>query len=141
MIYFAHQEALLESQAYRLLRANVSRTLAAFELSMPEWILLGQLSDSGELRLNELAALLQVEASQVTILVKELHKKELLTLRSHPEDNRAKLIVVTEKTKQLILQINTQIHQSLEPLMKDISSQDIAAYFRVLKKIISNSTL
>ena len=138
MIFPAHQEALIEGKAYRLLRANVSATLDSFGISIPEWTLLGLLHDGGELMASELADRLGVEAPLVTTLLKQLHEKNLLELRAHPRDNRAKLAALSKKGKEAFQGIGQAVHQGLEPLMKGITPGDIQAYFRVLEQILAN---
>jgi MarR family transcriptional regulator for hemolysin len=140
MIYPAHQEAIIEGRAYRILRGVVSLSLVAFNLSMPEWTLLGLLCDHEEMRQNEMASMLMVEAPLVTLQVKQLLEKGMVHMEIDAEDNRARLITPTELGKKTLPLVNDAVHTALAPYMTSISSQDIAAYFRVLQQIISNSS-
>lgn len=138
MIYPAHQEALIEGRAYRILRAHISEALTDYNLSIPEWTLLGLLHDYKELRFSELAVFLGVEAPLVSNLVKQLDEKSLIETNAHPTDNRAKNLTLSLRATLLMPEIDAAIHQSLTDLMKGVSAADIAAHFRLLAKIIEN---
>ena len=138
MLSPAHQAAITEGKGYRILRANVSETLASFKVNMPQWTLLGQLYDTPDIHLADLANYLGVEAPLITSLVKELDEKGLLTLKVDPSDNRAKLLSLTEEGRGLIPAIEYCVNRNLAPLMKGISVGLVRAYFKVLEGVIQN---
>ena len=136
----AYQTAITEGKAYRILRAKVSESLAAFNLSMPEWTLLGQLYDTPAIRLAELATFLGVEAPLVTMLVKQLEEKGLLTMQNDPTDSRAKLITLTDRGRDILPQIEKVVRRNLEPLLVGISVEEMKTYCKVLQTVIDNFT-
>jgi len=137
--YPAYVDAVIQGKAYRILRENVSLTLGKFNLAMPEWTLLGLLHAHGPKRPRELADELGVEAPLVTVLIRQLAAKHLLTQSRHTTDNRAKLITLTEHAQQVIPQIEAAVHIGLQPLMQGVSREQVFGYFAVLEQVVKNS--
>jgi MarR family transcriptional regulator for hemolysin len=140
MLSPAHKSAITEGKAYRLLRANVSETLLGFSLTMPQWTMLGQVNDTPGIRLAELAGHVGVEAPLVTIIVRDLEEKKLLTSKADSTDNRAKVLYLTEEGERLLPEIERMVHGNLEPLMKGITMHALGVYFSVLETIVTNAS-
>src|SRR5690348_14501831 len=74
----AYSTGLIQGKAYRALNTALTKILLRFGISIPEWKLLGQLVDHGDLKLAQLAEKLDVEAPLVTALIDKLEKKALV---------------------------------------------------------------
>src|SRR5581483_6647765 len=84
----AYSSGLLQGKAYSRLHTNLTRALFPFNISIPEWKLLGQLYEHGKVKLNELAELLSYDPPMVTKLAKSLEKKALVKRMQDPRDER-----------------------------------------------------
>lgn len=136
----AYNAGLLQGKAYRALNTELTKALLQFDLSIPEWKLLGQLYDHGEMKLAELADRLQVEAPLVTALIDKLEKKKLVLRKFHPHDKRAKIIIATSTAKKIIPKVEPVVRKSMTTLMKGVSFNELRTYVKVLKIIVTNAS-
>jgi DNA-binding MarR family transcriptional regulator len=135
----AYSTGLLQGKAYRILNSSLTKVLFHFDLSIPEWKLLGQLYDHGEMKLASLAERLDVEAPLVTALIDKLEKKELVLRTHHPKDKRAKIITVTGKGKKVIEQIEPRVKEAMAGLLKGVSREQLRMYMLILQTIVNNA--
>ena len=135
----AHSTGLLQGTAYSRLHTNLSEVLIPFNLSIPEWKLLGQLYDHGNVRLNELSELLSYDPPMVTKLAKQLEKKQLLRREFDPTDERAKIIAITSQASKLLKQIDPIVKKRLGEILKGITQEDLKKYIKVLNAIVNNT--
>ncbi|WP_409344967.1 MarR family winged helix-turn-helix transcriptional regulator [Paenibacillus sp. MBLB4367] len=87
-----------------------------FQISGPRLRLLSVVSESGKIRMNELAAKLGIKARTVTDFVDALEKENLLVRTPDPTDRRATLIQLTELAQaniSRILAVQTEIAETL----------------------------
>lgn len=134
----AYSAGLLQGKAYRTLNAHLTRALLEFDLSIPEWKLLGQLYDNGDMRLAQLADQLNVEPPLVTALVDSLEKKEFVLRKNDQKDKRAKVISSTEKSLHNIPEIEIKIKKTMAMLLSGITREELITYMKVLTAIVDN---
>lgn len=135
----AHSTGLLQGTAYSRLHTSLTNVLTPFNLSIPEWKLLGQLYDNGNVRLSDLSALLSYDPPMVTKLAKNLEKKGLLRREYDRTDERAKIIVLTSQASKLLKQIDPIIKKRLGEILKGISQQELKIYIKILSIIVRNT--
>jgi len=135
----AYSTGLLQGKAYRALTHHLNRALFPYELSIPEWKLLGQLYEKGEMRLTELAVLLDVRPPLVTKLVDQLEKRELLCRIRDPKDSRGRLISATPKGEKLIPDIESTVKKAMGVLLVGTPREELLTYLRVLARIVDNA--
>lgn len=134
----AYSAGLLQGKAYRTLNAHLAKALFPFDLSIPEWKLLGQLYDHGNFRLADLAERLNVEPPLVTTLIDSLEKKKLVTRTQDETDKRVKVIALTAKGKKQINIVEPAVKKKIAYLLKGISKTELLTYVKVLKTIVDN---
>jgi len=137
-MYLAYQEALLQSRAYRTLRSHILRIVEEYQLSIPEWTLLGLLVDHGSLRVSELAKLLDVEVPHVTVLVHNLLEKGYVSSAVDEKDSRAKRTTITAKGKKILPKIEAKAATSMVQHSSAVTHKDLESYYKVLD-LVSNS--
>lgn len=137
----AYSTGLLQGKAYRVLNSSVTKVLSEYGLSIPQWKLIGQLYDHGDMKLADLAQHLDVEAPLVTALIDTLEKKMLVKRMHHPKDKRAKIITITTKGKKTLIEIEPQVKQAMGVLLKGIKREQLMTYFRVLQTIVNNAAV
>jgi MarR family transcriptional regulator for hemolysin len=135
----AYSAGLLQGKAYRALNAHLNKALYPYDLSIPEWKLIGQLFEHGSMKLAELAERLTVEPPLITNLIDQLEKKELVERIQDKKDRRAKIINPTKKAENVIPEIDIKIKQSMNELLAGVSREDLKSYIKVLQTIVNNA--
>jgi DNA-binding MarR family transcriptional regulator len=135
----AYSTGLLQGKAYRALSHHLTQALFPYKLSIPEWKLLGQLYEKGEMRLAELADLLDVRPPLVTKLVDSLEARGMLLRIRDPEDSRARLISATREGKLVIPKAEHAVKQAMVALLQGVTRDNLLNYLRVLAQIVDNS--
>lgn len=136
-----YKTALIQTTAYRHLRDHVDSILSDFNISTTEWIILGHLNSHDNQRLSELASILQVEQSRITVLVDKLVEKNYVIRSRDKKDRRSISISLTKRGKNTIPSIEKELKEHIYELLEGLSQQDLEAYFRVLNQIVKNSNL
>jgi DNA-binding MarR family transcriptional regulator len=140
MIYKPHYEAIIQTQAHRILKNAVSEILEKeSKLNMPEWTLLGLLADSPNIRPIEIASILDVDPPFITVIIEKLTKERLISVRPNKEDKRSKLLVLTVRGRELVKNLERIVYEQSKHLLVGVNSSDMKSYFKVLEAIIQNS--
>ncbi len=130
---------MLQGKAYRSLNTHLNKALYEFELSIPEWKLIGQLFEHGPMRLAEIAERLSVEAPLVTNLIDLLEKKELVERTFDKNDRRAKIIISTKKADRMIPEIDKKVKVIMNQLLVGVTREDLISYIKVMQAIVNNA--
>ncbi len=105
-----NQELLVRS--FREIQAKFPRyysaLLAQMDLTLPQFTLLVQLNQAGQLSMSEVGSRIYVSKPAVTSLVDRLEKKRLLARLPHPTDRRVYLLEIRPKGKAAVQQIQSQ---------------------------------
>ncbi len=91
---------LLQDASRRIWTRFESRT-ASHGLSAAQWRLLGQLLREGPSTQTALAALLGVEPISVSRLIDRMEQGGWLHREPHPDDRRARIVVASDKARQI----------------------------------------
>jgi MarR family transcriptional regulator for hemolysin len=137
-MYTTYKTGLLQAKAYRIMRGHLAKVLSVYDLSIPEWTILGQVFEQEGIRLAEISGILSVEAPLVTTLTDQLERKQLVNRSDDPLDRRAKLLTLTDQGKNLVPKIEKEASKKILELMNGISDDDKLAYNRVLEFIVKN---
>jgi len=135
----AYSTGLLQGKAYNRLHVALTQMLSPYNLSIPEWKLLGQLHEHGKIRLAELAEYLSYDPPMVTKLAKQLEKKELLQRLQDPHDERAKIVSITKRGNNLVIQIEPIAKKTLAIILNGVSRDELLTYLKVLTVIVNNT--
>ncbi len=135
----AYSSGLLQGKAYSRLHTRLTRSLLPFNISIPEWKLLGQLYEHGNVKLNELAELLSYDPPMVTKLAKMLDKKALVKRQQDPKDERAKIITITKEGSSVIEQSELVVKKTMAQILQGISREELTTYMKVLITIVNNT--
>lgn len=134
----AYSTGLLQGKAYRTLNIHLTKLLMQYDLSIPEWKLLGQVHDHGNMRLADLAERLSVEAPLVTSLIDQLEKKHLVVRRADEYDKRAKVISGTNQGMELLQEIEPKVKMVMGKLLWGVTRAELVTYIKVLEAIVNN---
>lgn len=129
----------LQAKSYRLIKNAVTETLHPYKLSVLDWSVLGLLFQKPEgSRFVEISTSMGVEPPFVTELVTILKKKGFVKIENDPEDRRAKCILLSKKSTDLIPTVEQEIKETLSHLLKNVSSADFRGYKTTMEKMLSN---
>lgn len=104
-------------------------------LTMQEWALLGLVFDHGQLRLSQIAELLDVESPLATNLVNRLEQKGTVKRHVAPSDGRAKEVRLTPSGLSLVPKLERRLRSELKRYMAGITNAELAIYIGVLEKL------
>lgn len=130
---------LIQTKAQRILHFHMSNVLEEYDLSLPEWTLIGLLAKTKEgFRLSDIAIKLDVEPPFATNLVDQLEEKEWVIKKEEAVDHRAKRIIITSKGKLLLPTIEGLVKERMKKLFKGVWYPEVVTYMNVLKAVIAN---
>ena len=132
-----YKTSLLQTKAYRLLREYIVAIFKEYDLTVTQWSVLGNLYESTQMRLADIAELLGVEAPHITNMIDILIQKGLVERKENIDDKREKLITLTPKAQELIPHIEQEAYKKLHDLFQGISEETVNTYFSVLTYLIT----
>lgn len=127
---------LLVARLARLWRRRADQALLAHGLSEATSHPLLILSRRGKcIRQGELANEMGIEGPSLVRLIDLLQAEGLVERRGDPTDRRAKMLHVTPLGETKVAEINRVLQRLRAELMQDISGDDLATTFDVLRRI------
>ncbi|MDQ3238974.1 MAG: MarR family transcriptional regulator [bacterium] len=130
-----YKTGLLQAKAYRILKNYLSRNLDEYNLTMPEWALLGSIYEKESMKLTEIAKLLDVEAPYATNLAEQLQKKGLVIRAESSDDRRVKRISLTKKGALLVPVVERNIKNAMRTIYNSVTQDELGVYIKVLQAI------
>ena len=135
-----YRVGLLQAKAYRLLKVRTGEVLSKYNITTIDWALLGLLNDNKDgIKSSSLAQELGVEAPFITALFAKLNKLDLVQSNPLPNDNRVKIITLTDKGFAFVESTESIVRNHMRPLLSGVPMKDVLAYVSVLEKMIENS--
>lgn len=132
-----YQAVVLQSRAHRAIKTHLTDMLKDHGVTMMQWSILGLVADAGEqgIRISDLAHALDTSLAFITTSVNVLEAKGFVVRAGHTQDNRAKLVRLSEAFAPKIAAIETDLNAKQQDfLYGGIDTKDVAAYFRVLRR-------
>ena len=130
-----YQTGTLESKAHRVFTTLMTESLQRYELSIPQWSVLGVLHEYEDQRPYQIADVLGVRPPVTTALINELEVKKLIVRKVHASDNRATIIALTRQGRQLVSKAERHMQKDLQRLLGDITVPEMSVFIRVLTKL------
>jgi DNA-binding MarR family transcriptional regulator len=125
----------LEAKAHRVFTSAMTDSLKSHNLSVPQWSVLGVLYEHEEQRSYQIADTLNVRPPVATALINELEGKKLVIRKVHATDNRATIIALTRRGRQLAAKVEGQVQKDMRELFGEITVPELSVYIRVLTKL------
>lgn len=136
-----YQAGVIQSQAHRKLKKEVTEFLKPHRLSMMEWFALGLIKDrlSTGMRMTELASELQTTLPYTTNLVNGLMYKNYVTRNLDNSDSRAKILKLAPGVDKKCDAIEADLRKKMRDLIyANISPKDLNIYVKVLYQIANS---
>lgn len=134
-----YDACLMHSRAERVLKSLVSKNLEQWNITRMEWLLLASLlrkskSDTGH-TMGEIADVLDIRLSQVTVLVSRMIEAKLLTQTVSGSDRRTRYVNVAPKGKKLLDNIELEMRRAMREWLGSIPRQQLETYMLTVKKL------
>jgi DNA-binding MarR family transcriptional regulator len=120
-------------------RSDVKRSMLADvqpNLSWTDAWLLGRITDTGPVRLSELADWQEVDRSTMTTQVRRLESLGLVSREADPRDGRAVLVSATRTGAARHAQTKRTARVLYEKLLTDWSPDDVRAAAQVARRLV-----
>jgi DNA-binding MarR family transcriptional regulator len=128
-------EKALRMAAKRVFTVPVDSSM---QIDRSGYVVLSILIDRGELRLSDVAAALELDASTISRQVRQLDAAGLVTRRADPADGRAALLAATESGKNLSSTLQRLRVDRLEAALAGWSAADRRHLVRLTERLGSD---
>lgn len=108
---------------------------AASSLTAQQHLLLQMLNLKGPLRISDLAEILDVQPSAVTMIVDRLADRGLVRRERDVEDRRAVLVRMTGAGKAEFCCTSAAVREYVTALLAKLDTAEIAAFTRIMEKL------
>ena len=138
MIYRIDRLGTLFQDISRQLWARFEQRTLAYGLSAAQWRLLGHVLREGPSTQTALAALLGVEPISVSRLIDRMEQHGWVRREAHPEDRRARIVVATEKARDVAPTVRTIIEGLYDEALAGLDPDERRVLHAALLKIIES---
>jgi DNA-binding MarR family transcriptional regulator len=114
-------------------RAMIERILRPYDLGSTQWYVLYQLANHGATAQRDFPALLQIEKPTLSEVVRALVRKGLVDQTPDPQDQRQRILVLTESGKTLWQELPDPIARILEIAFEGVDDASLEIVVRVLR--------
>ncbi len=119
---------------------GINRDLASHELTSMEFAMMRLFLTDEEWTATELAQVLPVEVSAISRMVSKLVDRDLLFRRRPRRDRRVVILKLTDRGREVALELHDCLHAYEARLMEGIDTEEIDAFNAVVRKIMANSS-
>lgn len=138
---YSYASAALQVITYKKLQTKINEILKQYGLNTTQWIILGKLNEKKSgLRATDLARYMHVEVPLVTMVSQPLLGRGLIDSTAQKHDKRTKLLKVTDQAQELMQKIESGLQKQFDDILKDVSQQELQAYFKVLRTMMANAS-
>ncbi|MDL2363168.1 MAG: MarR family transcriptional regulator [Patescibacteria group bacterium] len=132
-----YQIGLMKSQIYRSMNGYLTKALVPYNITPPEWMLIGSIYENGQILPTELSQNLGVKPPVVTSSLKSLQDKKIIHKERSTRDGRYARVSLTLKGKQIVAEAEAVMQQDLKAFLHGIKPADLKVYNRVLMAIFT----
>lgn len=125
--------------AQRAIAKSLEAALKPYGITPGQWNLINQLDRAGELSQKELAELTRKEQATITRYLDTLERKELVVRNQHKSDRRAHVISLTDKARELVVNVQPITVDAADRLIEGIDQADIDTFVTVLARLKENA--
>lgn len=132
-----YQAVVLQSRAHRAIKTHLTEMLKEHGITMMQWSILGLVADANEqgVRISDLAHALDTSLAFITTSVNVLEAKGFVVRAGHTQDNRAKLVRLSEDFAPKVAKIESDLGAKQQDfLYSNVDTKDIDVYFKVLRQ-------
>jgi len=125
---------------YKTLENNKNKSLESLDLTSSQtgvliYLLLNQ---NNEINQKDIENYLNLKNPTVTGILNRLEKKDFITRSTSYKDARHKIIVLTDKSKNIEKEVFDEIDFMEKQITKNMSQKEIDILFKLLQKVLEN---
>lgn len=110
---------------------------AVWEASGGEYSALGYILGSARgAHPTELCRHMNVSSARISAMLRDLEKKHWVIRKKDPEDERSKLVFLTEAGRRFITERRAAVLRRLEEMLECLGPEDAAEYLRLQRKLV-----
>lgn len=122
-------------RTYNKIRAKESIYIQSFDLTMNQFQVLEVLYHRGDLTIGAITKLTMSTPGNITVVVKNLKRDELIVSLPDENDKRASILSITSKGKAIIEKLFPQHACNFEEYFKVLKEDELETLFTLLKKL------
>ncbi len=109
-------------------------------INLLEMLIIKQIGEHGEIRLNQLIKVMEVDRNLVTTTLKRLIGLKLLQKRPDGADGRGQIVFIAPLGLELYQELLTQQQQALDFILSDITINEEKAILKFISKMVQVHT-
>lgn len=121
-------------KAERVVAANVGKSIREAGLTTAQFAVLDVLYTKGEMRICQLMQKMLATSGNMTVVIKNMQRDELLYRNRDVEDKRAFVVGLTEKGRKLFEKILPEHRKEIEEAYSDFTDNEKEVLISILKK-------
>lgn len=135
-----YQIGILLARTHRVLKAQTDTILSPYDLTSVDWAIIGLLHDdtSSGMKLSDLSEALGVEASFITIRIKRLEVRRLVSIVSGTADKRERRATITTTGSKLVTTIEPILRRESRQWLQGVRPLDVKGFITVMKTVALN---
>ncbi|SDU14915.1 transcriptional regulator, MarR family [Verrucomicrobium sp. GAS474] len=126
------------TQLQRISLVDLSTQVSQGNISIPQYTLLSFLSQSSGITMSRLAELMEHTSPATTGLVDRLVAAGLVERFGNPTDRRQVLVKITDKGRELVEKIKSNIVTKVLGLSEDFTEDDMKTWVRIYRTILAH---
>lgn len=128
--------AFLVNKTSKKLSDEMSQRFSSKGVTRNQWLALYYIFQEEGLNQKELARELDMKESSCTALLEKLEQEELVERAVHQRDKRQRVLILTEKGKEKLSELNVIAETFHSEVFKDISHEEVNVFNHVLEKML-----
>ena len=124
------------SRAENIIHRLEYETIKESGLTVAQFAVLEVLYNKGDLRIQEIIEKILTTSGNITVVIKNLEKENLVIKTPDPNDKRAAIISITEKGKEIIEGILPKHIENINNIFNVLSDEEKITLKNILKKFI-----
>ena len=131
--------AALQLIANKRLQSQMRDILEDYDLNLTQWLIISRLREKPDgQRTTDLAHFMHVEVPLITMMVRPLRMRGLITSSVESLDKREKFLRMTAQAKAMVEAVEKRLEKRVANLTKDVSWQDLQTYLKVLRSMVAS---
>ncbi len=128
----------LLSASARLIKRKTDYELEKYDITTSQWAVLKLLDSKTELSQAQISDELMSDRATIGAVLFKLLDKGLIQKNLDPVDRRSYVVCLTQKSKDIIKEIEGSVAKITDEALKGMSKEDIDRFFRSLNIVINN---
>lgn len=123
------------SRATQGIHKRTSALVARSGLTISQFAVLEALYHKGSMNINEIIQAVLSTSGNMTVVISNLEKQDLITKCIHPQDKRSSLIAITDQGRERIEEIFPKHLKDLQEVFEVLTGEEKTILAEILKKL------